>query len=38
LKKELGIQPSAATRATYREILDLAAEAPVIPAPALYLL
>lgn len=34
LKKELGIQPSAATRATYREILDLDAEAPVIlPAP-----
>jgi DNA-binding SARP family transcriptional activator len=30
LKKELGIQPSAATRATYREILDLDAEAPVI--------
>ena len=33
LKKELGIQPSAATRITYREILDLDAEAPVIPAP-----
>ena len=33
LKKELGIQPSAATRAAYREILDLDAEAPVIPAP-----
>lgn len=34
LKKELGIQPSAATRATYREILDLDAEAPIIlPAP-----
>jgi len=33
LKKELGIQPSAATRATYREILDLDAEAPAIPAP-----
>ena len=32
LKKELGIQPSAATRATYREILDLDADAPVIPA------
>jgi DNA-binding SARP family transcriptional activator len=32
LKKELGIQPSAATRVTYREILDLDAEAPVIPA------
>lgn len=33
LKRELGIQPSAATRATYREILDLSAEAHVIPAP-----
>ena len=34
LKKELGVQPSAATRATYREILDLDAEPPVIlPAP-----
>lgn len=33
LKKELGIQPSAATRATYREILDLDAEAPAVPAP-----
>ena len=34
LKKELGIQPSAATRITYREILDLDAEtAPVVPAP-----
>ena len=33
LKKELGIQPSAATRTTYREILDLDAEAPVPPAP-----
>src|SRR5882672_6616747 len=32
LKKELGIQPSAVTRVTYREILDLDAEAPVIPA------
>jgi DNA-binding SARP family transcriptional activator len=32
LKKDLGIQPSAATRATYREILDLDADAPVIPA------
>jgi DNA-binding SARP family transcriptional activator len=30
LKKELGIQPSGATRATYREILDLDAEAPVV--------
>ena len=33
LKKELGVPPSAATRATYREILDLDAEAPVVPAP-----
>ena len=33
LKKELGIQPGAATRATYREILDLDADSPVIPAP-----
>ena len=33
LKKELGVPPCAATRATYREILDLDAEAPVIPAP-----
>ena len=33
LKKELGIQPSAATRITYREILDVDAAAPVIPAP-----
>lgn len=33
LKKELGIQPSAATRATYREILDLDADEPVIPTP-----
>ncbi len=32
LKKELGIQPSAATRATYREIVDLDAEALVVPA------
>ncbi len=33
-KKELGIQPSAATRMTYREILDLDdAEAPVVPPP-----
>jgi DNA-binding SARP family transcriptional activator len=36
LKKELGIQPSAATRITYREILDLDAAAPVIPAPPRY--
>lgn len=33
LKKELGIQPSAATRITYREILDLDATAPVTAAP-----
>jgi DNA-binding SARP family transcriptional activator len=32
LKKELGIQPSAATRMTYREILDLDDAAPVVPA------
>jgi DNA-binding SARP family transcriptional activator len=32
LKKELGIQPSAATRMTYREILDVPAEMPVMPA------
>ena len=28
LKKELGVQPSAATRITYREILDLDPSAP----------
>ena len=33
LKKDLGIQPSAATRLTYREILDLDTETPVVPAP-----
>jgi DNA-binding SARP family transcriptional activator len=33
LKKELGISPGAATRATYREILDLDAAAPPVPAP-----
>ena len=33
LKKELGITPSAATRMTYREILELDASAPVIAAP-----
>ena len=33
LKKDLGIQPSAATRITYREILDVDAAAAVIPAP-----
>jgi len=32
LKKELGIQPGAATRITYREILDLDAAAAAIPA------
>jgi DNA-binding SARP family transcriptional activator len=32
LKRELGAQPSAATRATYREILDLG-ETPPSPAP-----
>jgi DNA-binding SARP family transcriptional activator len=33
LKKELGVQPNAATRMTYREIVDLDAEAAVVPAP-----
>ena len=33
LKKELGVQPSAATRMTYREILDLDAAASVTTAP-----
>lgn len=33
LKKELGVQPSAATRMTYREILDLDAAVSVAPAP-----
>ncbi|MEQ1909154.1 MAG: BTAD domain-containing putative transcriptional regulator [Vicinamibacterales bacterium] len=33
LKKELGVQPSAATRMTYREILDLDAAVPIAPAP-----
>jgi DNA-binding SARP family transcriptional activator len=33
LKKELGVQPAAATRLTYREILDLDAAAVAIPAP-----
>ncbi|PWT82819.1 MAG: hypothetical protein C5B57_08040 [Blastocatellia bacterium] len=33
LRKELGIQPSAPTRITYREILDLDAAVPAIPAP-----
>jgi DNA-binding SARP family transcriptional activator len=31
LKKELGVQPSAATRMTYREVLDLDAAASVTP-------
>jgi DNA-binding SARP family transcriptional activator len=41
VKKELGVQPSAATRATYREILDLDADAPAAspsPPPASYAL
>jgi DNA-binding SARP family transcriptional activator len=33
LKKELGIQPSAATRLTYREILDLDEATRPVPAP-----
>src|SRR4029453_1612679 len=33
LRKDLGVGPSAQTRLTYREILDLDAEAPVAPAP-----
>jgi DNA-binding SARP family transcriptional activator len=34
LKKELGVQPSAATRITYREILDLeSSAAATVPAP-----
>jgi DNA-binding SARP family transcriptional activator len=33
LKKEVGIQPNAATRITYREILDVDAATPAIPAP-----
>ena len=33
LKKELGVQPSAATRITYREILDLDPSEPVSPPP-----
>jgi DNA-binding SARP family transcriptional activator len=39
LKKELGIQPGAATRLTYREILELDAAVPATPEPprtALY--
>ena len=39
LKKELGIQPSAATRITYREILDVDAMTPVVahcPGTAVY--
>jgi DNA-binding SARP family transcriptional activator/predicted ATPase len=31
LKKELGIQPSAATRITYREVLEIDSEAPAVP-------
>jgi hypothetical protein len=41
VKKELGVQPSAATRATYREILDLDADAlsaSPTPPPATYAL
>ena len=33
LKNELGVPPSAATRQTYREILDVGPEAPAPPAP-----
>ena len=33
LKKELGIQPSAGTRITYREILELDAETPALSPP-----
>lgn len=33
LRNELGIQPSAATRLLYRELLDMDAEAPAIAAP-----
>jgi tetratricopeptide (TPR) repeat protein len=33
LKKELGVQPSAATRITYREILDLDPALPSAPTP-----
>jgi DNA-binding SARP family transcriptional activator len=40
LKKELGVQPSAATRMTYRELLDLedaaASGAPSLPAAGLF--
>jgi DNA-binding SARP family transcriptional activator len=39
LKKELGIQPSAATRMTYREILDVDEASPATPAsprPAVF--
>jgi DNA-binding SARP family transcriptional activator len=31
LKKELGVQPSAGTRITYREVLEIDAEAPAAP-------
>jgi DNA-binding SARP family transcriptional activator len=33
LRKDLGVEPSAQTRLTYREILDLDAAEPVVPAP-----
>jgi DNA-binding SARP family transcriptional activator len=33
LKNELGVQPSAATRITYREILDLDPSEPISPPP-----
>jgi DNA-binding SARP family transcriptional activator len=39
LKKELGVQPSAATRLTYREILDVDPETPIVsvsPRVAVY--
>ena len=36
LKQELGVQPSAATRMTYREILDVDAAAPAIPGAAAH--
>src|SRR5262245_24914152 len=33
LRQDLGVQPGAATRATYREILALDADAPAVPPP-----
>ena len=33
LRKELGVEPSAQTRLTYREILDLDAAEPAVPPP-----